>query len=141
MTLTKTQELKYLLTYFADLLGGSDFEKVANVGSIIPPVLYVSIIDTNVRRGDRLGVGRSWLGIGRSWLGIGRSWLGIGRSWLGVGRSWLAGAGWAAGALSSPSLLETFKSKTSPDGMGICTWECIDHLTVQIASFVRGGIE
>jgi hypothetical protein len=68
-TPTKSQELKYLPTYFADLLGGSDFEKVANVGSIIPPVLYISIIDTDVRGGDRLGVGRSWLGVGRSWLG------------------------------------------------------------------------
>jgi hypothetical protein len=62
--------------------------------------------------------------------------------WALVGAGWaLAGAGWAAGALSSPSLPETFKSKTSPNGAGFCTWERVDHLTVWIASFVRGGIE
>jgi hypothetical protein len=83
MTLQTYEDRKYLPTYPADLLGGSDFEKVANVGSVIPPILYISIIDTDVHGGDRLGIGRSWLDVGRSWLGIGRSWLGVGRSWLG----------------------------------------------------------
>ena len=69
-------------------------------------------------------------------------WALVGAGWALAGAGWaLAGAGWAAGALFSPSLPETFKSKTSPDGMGICTWECVDRLTALIASFVRGGIK
>src|SRR6202046_1154205 len=86
--------------------------------------------------------GAGWTLAGAGWTLAGASWTLAGAGWTLAGAGWtLAGASWAAGASSSPSLPETFKSKTSPDGAGVCTWERVDGLTVRIASFARGGIE
>jgi len=53
----------------------------------------------------------------------------------------LVGAGGAAGALSSSSLPETFKSKTSPDGAEARAWWRVDRLNARSGSFASGDIE